>query len=147
MLYFNYLFIKLLILYLYTTVNYCVEFTDFIRNLIRPQGHEKRRGSRKEEVWDRETMFSQLAKRSPRVVVSGKLQYFSHSKYFQTQRTGRGNQKCLLKKITIEKNNIMHFFFFCISYLSFGTEISGETVLDLNQQQCSRSIGYIVFAG
>ena len=54
MLYFNYLFIKLLILYLYTTVNYCVEFTDFIRNLIRPQGHEKRRGSRKEEVWDRE---------------------------------------------------------------------------------------------
>ena len=67
MLYFNYLFIKLLILYLYTTVNYCVEFTDFIRNLIRPQGHEKRRGSRREEVWVRETMFSQLAKRSPRV--------------------------------------------------------------------------------
>ena len=77
MLYFNYLFIKLLILYLYTTVNYCVEFTDFIRNLIRPQGHEKRRGLKKEEVWDRETMFSQLAKRSPSVVVSGKLQYFS----------------------------------------------------------------------
>ena len=36
----------------------------------------------RDEVWDRETMFSQLAKRSPRVVVSGKLQYFSHSKYF-----------------------------------------------------------------
>ena len=43
---FNYLFIKLLILYLYTTVNYCVEFTDFIRNLIPPQGRQKRRGSK-----------------------------------------------------------------------------------------------------
>ena len=41
----------------------------------------KSRGGR-DEVWDRETIFSQLAKRSPRVVVSGKLQYFSHSKYF-----------------------------------------------------------------
>ena len=46
MLCFNYLFIKLLILYLYTTVNYCVEFTDFIRNLICPQGRQKRRGSK-----------------------------------------------------------------------------------------------------
>ena len=46
MLYFNYLFIKLLILYLYTTVNYCVEFTDFFRNLIRTQGRQKRRGSK-----------------------------------------------------------------------------------------------------
>ena len=82
MLYFNYLFIKVLIPYLNATVNYYVEFTDFIRNPIRPQGHQKRRGSRRDEVWDRETMFSQLAKRSPRVVVSGKLQYFSHSKYF-----------------------------------------------------------------
>ena len=36
----------------------------------------------RDEVWDRETMFSQLAKRSPRVVVSGKLQYVSHSRYF-----------------------------------------------------------------
>ena len=35
-----------------------------------------------DEVWDRETMFSQLATRSPRVVVSGKLQHFSHIKYF-----------------------------------------------------------------
>ena len=35
-----------------------------------------------DEVRDRETMFSQLAQRSPRVVVSGKLQYFSHIKYF-----------------------------------------------------------------
>ena len=40
-----------------------------------------RRGGR-DEVWDRETMFSQLAKRAPCVVVSGQLQYFSHSKYF-----------------------------------------------------------------
>ena len=40
------------------------------------------RGGGRDEVWDRETMFSQLAKRSPRVVVSGKLQYVSHSKYF-----------------------------------------------------------------
>ena len=28
-------------------------------------------GGGRDEVWDRETMFSQLAKRSPRVVVSG----------------------------------------------------------------------------
>ena len=46
MLCFNYLFIKLLILYLYTTVNYSVEFTDFIRNLVCPQGRQKRRGSK-----------------------------------------------------------------------------------------------------
>ena len=48
-----------------------------------------------------------------------------------------------------EKHNIMHLCFSCISYLSFGTEIAGETVLDLNQQQCTRSIyvGYIAFAG
>ena len=46
----------------------------------------------------------------------------------------------LTKKIKIEKNNIMHLCFSCISYLSFGTEIAGETVLDLNQQQCARSI-------
>ena len=39
-------------------------------------------GGGRDEVWDRATMFSQLAKRSPRLVVSGKLQYFSHSKYF-----------------------------------------------------------------
>ena len=56
----------------------------------------------------------------------------------------------LTKKIKIEKNNIMHLCFSCISYLSFGTEIAGETVLlDLNQQQCARSIYrllYIVFA-
>ena len=45
----------------------------------------------------------------------------------------------LTKKIKIEKNNIMHLCFSCISYLSFGTEIAGETVLDLNQQQCARS--------
>ena len=29
------------------------------------------RGGGRDEVWDRETMFSQLAKRSPGVVVSG----------------------------------------------------------------------------
>ena len=48
-----------------------------------------------------------------------------------------------------EKHNIMHLCFSCISYLSSGTEIAGETVLDLNQQQCARSIyiGYIAFAG
>ena len=48
-----------------------------------------------------------------------------------------------------EKHNIMHLGFSCISYLSFGTEIAEETVLDLNQQQCARSIyiGYIAFAG
>ena len=39
----------------------------------------------------------------------------------------------------------MHLCFSCISYLSFGTEIAGETkthaaVLDLNQQQRARSI-------
>ena len=56
----------------------------------------------------------------------------------------------LTKKIKIEKNNIMPLCFSGISYLSFGTEIGGETVLlDLNQQQCARSIYrllYIVFA-
>ena len=46
MLGFSYLFIKLLILYLYKTVNYCVEFTDFFRNLICPQGRQKRQGSK-----------------------------------------------------------------------------------------------------
>ena len=39
-------------------------------------------GGVRDEVWDRETMFSQLTKWSPRVVVSGKLEYFSHSNYF-----------------------------------------------------------------
>ena len=39
-------------------------------------------GGGRDEVWDRETMFSQLTKWSPRVVVSGKLEYFSHSNYF-----------------------------------------------------------------
>ena len=34
----------------------------------------------------------------------------------------------------------MHLCLSCISYLSFGTEIAGETVLYLNQQQCARSI-------
>ena len=33
-------------------------------------GGGRERGER-DEVWDRETMFSQLAKRSPSVVVSG----------------------------------------------------------------------------
>ena len=59
----------------------------------------------------------------------------------------------MLKKL--KKNNIMHLCFSCISYLSFGTEIVGETktqlcLIDLNQQQRARSIlniGYIVFAG
>ena len=40
-------------------------------------------GGGRDEVWDRETMFSQLAKRTP-MVFSGKLQYFTHSKYFYT---------------------------------------------------------------
>ena len=44
-------------------------------------------GGGRDEVWDRETMFLQLAKRSPHVVVSGKLQYFSHSKYFRLFRS------------------------------------------------------------
>ena len=52
----------------------------------------------------------------------------------------------------MEKNNIMHLCFSCISYLSFGTEIAGET----KPQPCFRIltnintldlfIGYIVFA-
>ena len=50
----------------------------------------------------------------------------------------------LTKKIKIEENKIMHLCFSCISYLSFGTEIAGEAVLDRlfdpNQQQCARSI-------
>ena len=54
------------------------------------------------------------------------------------KRTGRGNQKCL-KKL----KNKMHLCFSCISYLSFGTEIEGETktqpcLIDLNQQQYGR---------
>ena len=149
MLYFNYLFIKLLILYLYTTVNYCVEFTDFIRNLIRPQGHEKRRGSRKEEVWDRETMFSQLAKRSPRVVVSGKLQYFSHSKYFQTfqkQEANRQRKSEMLKKLKKIISCIFVFLAYriCLSVL----KLRGKPCQILtNNNALDRFIGYIVFAG
>ena len=34
----------------------------------------------------------------------------------------------------------MHLCLSCISYLSFSTEIAGETVLYLNQQQCAQSI-------
>ena len=56
------------------------------------------------------------------------------------KRIGRENQKCIIKKIKFEKYTIMHLCFSCTSYLSFGTEIAGETVLDLNQQQCARSI-------
>ena len=44
------------------------------------------------------------------------------------------------EKIKIGKNNIMHLCFSFISYLSFSTEIAGETVLDLNEQQGARSI-------
>ena len=36
-----------------------------------------REGGLRDEVWGRETILSQLAKRSPCVVVSGYLQYFS----------------------------------------------------------------------
>ena len=46
-------------------------------------------GGGRDEVWDRETMFSQLAKRSPCVMASGLLQHFSK------KRTGWGNLKCL----------------------------------------------------
>ena len=53
----------------------------------------------------------------------------------------------------IEKNNIMHLCFSCISYFSFGTEIAGEIktqpcLIDLNQQQRAphRFISCIVFA-
>ena len=98
-------------------------------------------GEGRDEVWDRDTMFSQLAKRLPRVVVSGYLQYFSHSKYFYTfykQEANWQRKSEMLKKI--ETNDIMHLCLSYISYLSFGTEIAGETVLDLNQQQCARSI-------
>ena len=57
------------------------------------------------------------------------------------KRTGRGNQKCLKNW----KSNILHLCFSCISYLSFGTEITGDTktqpcLIDLNQQQRTRSI-------
>ena len=52
------------------------------------------------------------------------------------KRTGRGNQNAK----RIEKNTIVYLCFSCISYLFFGTEIAGKTVLDLNQQQCARSI-------
>ena len=46
------------------------------------------------EVWDRETMFSQLALRSPCVVVSGRLQcIFQKVRYFRgKKRTSRGNK-------------------------------------------------------
>ena len=44
------------------------------------------------------------------------------------------------KSEMLKKNDIRHLCFSSISYLSFGTEIAGETMLDLNQQQCSRSI-------
>ena len=54
-------------------------YNNFIDEYSRAGG----RGGR-DEFWDRETMFSQLAKRSPSVVFSGKLQYFTHSKYFYT---------------------------------------------------------------
>ena len=37
---------------------------------------KSRRGAGRDEVWHQETMFSQLAKRSPCMVVSGKLQSF-----------------------------------------------------------------------
>ena len=46
------------------------------------------------EVWDRETMLSQLALRSPCVVVSGRLQcIFQKVRYFRgKKRTSRGNK-------------------------------------------------------
>ena len=43
------------------------------------------------EVWDRETMFAQLVKRSLRKVVSGHLQYFTQSKCFRSEKHKRWN--------------------------------------------------------
>ena len=54
----------------------------FLRRQLIRLNRRRRGGGGGDEVWDRETMFSQLAKRAPCVVVSGQLQYFSHSKYF-----------------------------------------------------------------
>ena len=56
----------------------------YLGELLKPIGGNRRGGGGggRDEVWDRETMFSQLTKWSPRVVVSGKLEYFSHSNYF-----------------------------------------------------------------
>ena len=48
--------------------------------------------------------------------------FFSHTKYFDKLEANR--QEEMIKTL---KNNIMHLCFSCISYLSFGTEIAGET--------------------
>ena len=47
------------------------------------------------------------------------------------RRTGRGNQKPVLKKL---KKNFMHLCFPCISYSSFGTAII--SVRETKTQQC-----------
>ena len=91
-------------------------------------------------------MFSQLAKRSPCVVVSGYLQYFSHSKYFIDFLEARSEPAEEIRNaLKIEKNITMRLCFSCISYLCFGTEIAGEIktepcLIDLNQQQRAGSI-------
>ena len=59
-------------------------------------------GGGRDEVWDQETMFSQLATRSPRVVSAENCSTFptvNICRIFRSKkRTGRGNQKCLLNK-------------------------------------------------
>ena len=85
-------------------------------------GTPDQRGGR-DEVWDQEMMFSQLAKRSPSMVVSGYLQYFSHSKYFQKQEANwQRKSEIMLKKL---KKVISFIFVFlahciCLSVLKCG---------------------------
>ena len=73
----------------------------------------------RDEVWDRETMFSQLQSGHPAWWSAGN-RCFSHTKYFDKLEANR--QEEMIKTL---KNNIMHLCFSCISYLSFGTEIAG----------------------
>ena len=63
-----------------------------------------------------------------------------------------GDQRNYLWQKKIAKNNIMYFCFSCISYLSFGTEIQGETKprpcqILTNNNTLDRFVGYIVFNG
>ena len=66
-------------------------------------------------------MFSQLAKRSPCVVVSGYLQYFSHSKYFLDFLEARSEpEEEIRNALKIEKNITMHLQLFGDSYQLYG---------------------------
>ena len=123
-----------------------------IHNTWSRRGVGGRKG-RRDEVWDRETMFSQLAKRSqsghPGWWSADNCSIFPTVNIFRLFRskklTGRGNQQMLK-----ELKKIISCIFVCLAYricLSV-LKLRGKPCWILtNTNALDRFIGYTVFAG